>query len=307
MIKYFKRAFKITNDNIILTTPLVLFLLLSSLYFDIAQNAPRTLPSALLLLITVLFMCSAFLAGWFYMAKKAVDLDKKEFIIEEDKAKASFNLIKEFPVGIGEYFFSFVGGLILYSAMFLALSYLAYRIGIHFIGKPELSMADIKMLLNSTTLMKTSMSAKQLTNILMWTSLLFMVTMFYSYITMFWAVKIIAKVKNPLIAFFKSLSFTFKNFLSTLILFVYINILSYFVSIIMNLMAMVPPKVYLISLILYLAAMILYFYFVVYAVVLIFLYYDRETNKSEKAEDYCNCGPDCIGQEQICDSDSEDE
>lgn len=304
MIKYFKKAFKITNDNIILTTPLVLFLLLISIYFDFAQGAPKTIPSVMVLLITTLFMFSAFFAGWFFMSKKAVELDKKEFVTDEDKAKASFNLIKEFPVGIGEYFFSFIGGLILYSAMFLVLSYLAYHIGVHFIGKPELNISEIKMLLNSAALTKTTMSAKQLTNILMWTSLLFVVTMFYSYITMFWAAQVVSGTKNPLIAFVKSLSFTFKNFLSTIILFVYINILSYFVSMLMNIMAMIPPKVYFISLVTYLAAMILYFYFVVYSVVLIFLYYDKEANQ---AENYSDCGSDCIGQDCSCDSNSEDE
>lgn len=304
MIRYFKQAFKITNDNIILTTPLVLFLLLTSIYFDFAQGAPKTIPSAMLLLITTLFMFSAFFSGWFFMTKKAVKLNEKEFMTDEDKAKASFNLIKEFPVGIGEYFFSFVGGLILYSAMFIAISYLAYHIGAHFIGKPELNIAEIKTLLNATALTKTTMSAKQLTNILMWTSLLFIVTMFYSYITMFWAAQVVSGTKNPLIAFIKSLSFTFKNFLSTIILFVYINILSYLVSMLMNLMAMIPPKVYFISLITYLAAMIIYFYFVVYSVVLIFLYYDKEANK---AKNYSDCGSDCIGQDCSCDSDSEDE
>lgn len=313
MIKYFKKAFKITNDNIILTTPLVLFLLLSSIYFDMAQNAPRTLPSAVLLLTTTLLMFSAFFAGWFFMAKKAIELDKKEFIIDEDKTKASFNLIKEFPVGIGEYFFSFIGGLILYAGLFLTLSYIAYRFGIHFIGQLEVNITDLKMILNSTVMTKSTLNVKQLTNLLEWASLFFFVTMVFSYITMFWAVQIVSKTKNPLKAFFESLSFTFKNFLSTIILFVYINILSYFVSLLMNIMAMVPPTVYFLSLLMYLTAMILYFYFVVYAIVLIFLYYDGENKKkdeieqTEEAESNCDCGSDSIGQERSGDSNSEDE
>jgi hypothetical protein len=315
MIKYFVKAFKITNENIILTTPLVLFLLLSSIYFEVAQNAPRTLPSATLLLTTVLFMFSAFFSGWFFMVKKAIDLDKKEFIIDEDKSKASFSLIKELPVGIGEYFFSFIGGLILYSGLFLILAYFGYQIGLHFIGKPNIHIEELKMLLNATIMTKSTLNAKQLTNLLWWSSLFFIVTMIYSYITMFWAAQIVSGTKNPLIAFFKSLSFTFKNFLSTIILFIYIHVLSYFVSLLINLLAMIPPTIYVVSLVMYLIAMIIYFYFVVYTVVLVFLYYDGENNNCEKTEaqcsdncqNNCNCGSDSVGQEQSGDSDSKED
>ena len=67
-------------------------------------------------------MVAAFMAGWFFMTKKAIDLDKKNFDSEEDRAKASLGLIKEFTFGIGEYFFSFLGGFILYIGLFLLLS-----------------------------------------------------------------------------------------------------------------------------------------------------------------------------------------
>lgn len=290
MIKYFTKAFKITNENIILTTPLVLFLFLLSIYFGVAQNAPETLPSAILLSITTLFMLSAFFAGWFFMVKRAIDLDKLEFIADEDRARASFNLLKELPLGIGEYFSSFLGGLILYSALVILLFFISYEIGLNFIGKVNISLIEFKMALSSPTAMKSlisSLSTQQLARLNAW-NFLFLTTMaVFSFITMFWGAQIVIKTKNPLIAFFKALSFTFKNFLSAIILFIYISIINFCVSF-LNAIATLNPIVYFVSL-------LVYFYFVVYVVVLIFFYYDSEID--EKNQNNSDSRPDSYGQE----------
>lgn len=301
MIKYFKRAFKITNDNIILTTPFVLFLLLLSIYFGIVQNAPVNIFAALLLLITSLFMTSAFLAGWFFMVKKAIDLDKKEFIVEEEKAKASFGLIKELPAGIGEFFLPVTGGLILYITLIALFSVVSYKIGMHFIGSVDLSLLKIKMAMNSPAAMKSLISAlskDQLIKLEAWNLLILSTMILFSFITMFWGAHVFIKNKNPLIAFFQSLKFIFKNFLSSIVLFVYISFINFFVSIILNVLGVVNPFIYFVSI-------LIYFYFVVYVVVLVFLYYDSEA--TAKTESNCNSGADSIGQEQISDTKSSDD
>lgn len=275
MIKYFTRAFKITNENIILATPLVLSLFLLSVYLGIAKNAPETWPSIILLLITTIFMLSAFFAGWFFMVKRAIDIGREEFAADEDKARASFNLLKELPVGIGEYFFSFVGGLILYAALFLLLSFIGYEIGLHFIGKVGIGFGEFKAAISSSTAMKTlvsSLSVEQLAKLNAW-NLLFLTTMaIFSFITLFWGAHIIIKNKNPFVAFFQALNFTFKNFSSSIILFFYISIINFAISFI-NAVSTLNPIIYFMS-------MLIYFYFVVYVVVLIFLYYDSESREN---------------------------
>lgn len=321
MIKYFAKAFKITNENIILTTPLVLFLFLLSLYMGVAQNAPENLASATLLLITILFMVSAFFAGWFHMVKKAVALDKQEFIIEEDKARASFGLIKEIPVGIGEYFLPFIGALILYAVFFVLLVIIGYEIGIRLIGNAGVSLEQIRNALASPATMKgliTSLSAEQLKKLNAWNFLFLVGTGIFSFLTMFWAVEIVSRTKNPFIAFFRSIKFEFSNLLSALILFTYISVVNFSVSLI-NAFSMIHPIVYFIS-------MLVYFYFVVYVVVLVFLYYDREKDKQndkqlETQEGFiqdrdiqgdgpkgdCNNGTDSLGQDETGDKTGEDE
>ncbi len=315
MIKYFGRAFKITNENIILTTPLVLFLLLLIIYLGVAQNAPANIISAVLLLITILFMVAAFIAGWLYMVKKVIELDKKEFIIDEDKAKASFNLIKEVPIGIGEYFFSIIGALFLYTGLFLLVFYVTFQLGMHFIGNVGVDLAEIKVALGSTAAMKSlvsTLSTEQLTKLNAWNFLFMAVMGFYSFITMFWSAQIVMRTKNPFVAFFKSVKFTFKNFLSAVILFAYISIINFAVSL-LNAFSAVNQIVYFVS-------MLVYFYFVVYVVVLVFLYYDREIDRDnttkiestsdaqiEVAQGDSDSGTDSVGEEQSGDSDSKND
>jgi len=292
MLRYFRRAFKITNENIILTTPLVLFLFLLSIYLGVAQHAPANIFSAILLLITIIFMVSAFFAGWFFMVKRSIDLDKQEFIIDEDKAKASFNLIKEFPVGVGEYFLPFIGALILYTALFILLFFIGYSIGMHFIGNVGLSLTDLRTSLSSPAALKSfvsSLSTEQLKKLNAWNVIFMSFTAIYSFITMFWSAQIVMKTKNPLVAFFKSLKFTFKNFFSALVLFIYISMINFTVSLV-NTFAAINPIIYFVS-------MLLYFYFVVYVVVLVFLYYDRENNPQLKIE---NSSPN----DKLCDCES---
>lgn len=317
MIKYFSKAFKITNENIILTTPLVLFLFLLSIYLGIAQNIPENIISILLLVITTLFMLAAFFAGWLFMVRKAVELDKKELTDSEEKAKASFSLLKDIPSGIGEYFLPFIGAIILYTIFSLIVLIVAYKLGIHFIGKIDLDMLKIRMAMESPAAMKTlisSLSVQELTRLNLWNLLFLTVMAMISFSTMLWAPEIILRTKNPFIAFFKALLFTFKNLLTAIILFIYISFLNFTVSL-LNAVSTVNPILYFVS-------MLIYFYFVVYVIVLVFLYYESENKskpeyrgidvsisdefiKNNNPEGDCNIGTDGDGQEQSGDSDSE--
>lgn len=298
MIKYFQRAFKITNENIILTTPMVLFLFLLSIYMGIAKNAPTSLFSSILLLLTIVLMISAFFAGWFYMVKKAVDLDKNVLIVDEEKSKASFQLLKEIPVGIGEYFLSFIGAFILYCGLILGVMLLTYAVGIHFIGKIGLSLEQLRLAMTSSAAMKAlvkSMPMDELARLNAWNILVLIVSVVFSFITMLWPVQIIKDTKNPLIAFFKSIQSIFKNPLGAIILFVYISFVNFIVSF-LNAISTLNP-------ILYFFSMLIYFYFLVYIVVLVFLYYDREI----EAKNNSNSGSDSIGQDQTVDRDSKED
>ena len=305
MIKYFSKAFKITNDNIILTTPLLLFLILFIFYIGVVRVFSGNLLYSTLITVTAFSMLSAFFAGWFFMIKKAIELDKQKFDSEDSKAKSSFGLIKEIPRGVGEYFLPFVGGLIFYGLLVLLFMFLTYKAGLFFIGKLSLSPEDLRAALSSHAQMKafiSSLSVKELVKLNEWDFLIMTVMTFFSFMTMFWVPEIINKTKNVFLALFKSIRFIFKNFLSAIILFVYISAVNFLISLFSSLASINP--------ILHFFATLIYFYFVVYIVVLIFLYYDNESAKvkcdKSEAQDNCNCGADSVGEEPTCDSNGEE-
>lgn len=304
MIKYFRQAFKITNQNIILTTPLILFLFLLSIYLEVARNAPATLLAMILLMVTTLFMLAAFFAGWFNMVKKAIDLEKQDFLAEEEKARASFGLLKELPAGLGEYFLSFIGGIILYFILFAVLSLISYKVGAHFLGKIDLTQNELRTILNSTDarMVISSIPAAKLAKLEIWYLLFLVVMTIHYFITMFLAPEIVIRSKNPIIAFGRSVTFLFKNFLPTLGLFLYANVVSFAASLLINgimLLHFIP------NFITALVSMLIYFYFIVYVIVLVFLYYDSESGeKFETAQDNCNSGTDSLGQDGSCGQDS---
>ncbi len=304
MLKYFKQAFKITNQNIILTTPLILFLFLLSIYLEVARNAPATILAMVLLIVTTLFMLAAFFAGWFNMVKKAVDLEKQEFFAEEEKARASFGLLKELPAGLGEYFLSFIGGIILYFILFAVLSLISYKVGVHFLGKIDLTQNELRTILSSTDarMVISSIPAQKLAKLEIWYLLFLVVMTIHYFLTMFLAPEIVIRSKNPIIAFGRSVTFLFKNFLPTLGLFLYVNVVSFAASLVINgimLLHFIP------NFITALVSMLIYFYFIVYVIVLVFLYYDSENCKQiGKGEDNCNNGTDSLGQDGTCGQDS---
>lgn len=307
MIKYFRQAFKITNQNIILTTPLILFLFLLSIYLEVARNAPATILAMVLLMVTTLFMLAAFFAGWFNMVKKAIDLEKQDFLAEDERARASLGLLKELPAGLGEYFLSFIGGIILYFILFAVLSLVSYKIGAHFLGKIDLTQNELHMILSSTDakMVISSIPAAKLAKLEIWYLLFLSVMTIHYFITMFLAPEIVIRSKNPIIAFGRSVTFLFKNFLSALGLFLYVNIVSAAASLLINgimLLHFIP------NFITALVSMLIYFYFIVYVIVLVFLYYDSESGeKFEIGENNCNSGTDSLGQDGTCGQDSLDE
>ena len=107
MFKLYKEAFKTANDCIILAIPLVLFMWILSFYFAFSNAVVNEPAEIILAFITVLFMTAAFLSGWFYMVQNAIVVSRQVYVLDEDRAKATMNLFKVIPYGIGKYFLSF--------------------------------------------------------------------------------------------------------------------------------------------------------------------------------------------------------
>ena len=278
MLKLFKNAFKLTNEGIILATPLILFIWLKTIYLTFAKGVVDTLPEAFSAIITLLCMVGAFCAGWFYMVKESIELSQKEFILDTDRAKEILNLIKKIPTGIGKYFLSFVGMSLVTLVIFGLFAVCIYKLGMHFIGSIDFTAEQIKNAMVSPQDMKAfldSLSLEQLYKLGNWNLLFMAASTIMSYLLLLWVPEIIYKTQNPVAALFKSIKKLFVKFGKSIALFMYLTFLNFALSF-ANTFSLLHPIIYMLM-------MIAYFYFLVYVVVLIFSYYDKEFNKQEES------------------------
>lgn len=277
MKELFKDAAKITNYNLILTIPLIIFVKVLDLYSIYSKYTVDSVPKFILASITMLFMFGVFCAAWFYMVERAVELSKKVFVLDEDRAKATLNLFKKIPEGIGKFFLSFVGVYLIFVVIQIIASPVVYLIGKGIIGSlDETSMLNLqKMTMDPAISSNQGMAAfidkltpEQIIFFGKWSLLFMVVTSIIMYCLMLWIPEIIYKNANPLKSLFTSLVKVFKDFFTSVRIFLSLWFMG-FALLFINTFAIFNPVAYIIM-------SIVLFYFSVYLVVLIFLYYDRK-------------------------------
>ena len=277
MRELFKEAIKITNYNIILAVPLIVFIKILDLYSLYSKYNIDSTPKFLIASITVLFMFGVFCAGWFYMVEGAVKLSKKVFVLDTDRAKATMNLFKIFPEGVGKFFLSFVGVYVIFLFIQAIATPLVYILGVNIIGGLDAeSMQHLQELTINTELASNQgmpafidkLSIEQIIFFAKWSLLFMSVTSVIMYLLMLWIPEIVCCTPNPLLALWRSLVKLFKDFFTTVRLFITLWLIG-FALLFINTFAVINPIAYIIM-------SIVLFYFSVYFVVLIFLYFDRK-------------------------------
>ena len=286
MFKLYRQTFKTTNDGMILATPLILFVWILSLYIAYSKSVVDTQFEVALSAVTMLFMTSAFCSGWFYMVTKCVEFSKKQFETEEEKATEAMKLIKIFPDGIGKYFLTFIGVVVIFMTIILSMVWLMQvlttpillqisdvltKSGLNFSVSDTQNVQMLLDKISPTELMPLFRQIMRPT-----CKFLFIVTvipMIVSFLMMLWLPEVVYRDKNPLVALFTSIKKIFKKFKKSVGLFIYLTVVQVFMSFLSSLA--------LINVVVYLFLMLVYFYFVVYVTVLLFTYYDREFNTSE--------------------------
>ncbi len=271
MKKLLRETIKITNDNIILAIPLVIFMWIIGAYLSYSKLSADSPGELLLAIVTILFMLGAFLSGWFYLVKEAVRISSEIFVIEKDRTKAALELYKEFPVGIGKYFLTFIGIAVILFLIFTLTGVVIFKAGLLTIGNIDLSPLQIKQILGTPEDMKLfvdSLTETQLIKLAKWNLLFMAGSAVISYLTILWVPEVVNGSKNPALALVNSVKKVFKKPLKTLGVFLFIGVLNFLLSF-LSTFAIYNPLAYLIM-------MVVYFYFLVFIVVLIFLYYESE-------------------------------
>ena len=268
MFKVIKESFGITNNYIVIATPLILFSLISSLYliFSGHGSAIATAFSVILFLM----MLTAFLSGWFYMVMKAV---------KEPDGKNS--LLPEFMSGVGEYFLPIIGFLFntFVISMFFIIGMLI--LGKKLIGAVGIPSAEIVSALSSVETMKNfaaSLTDEQLTKINQWNILIFATMIINYFIFTFYAPAMYFKRKNPFVALWLSVKDLLSaKFFKNAALFVMIFITYMFLSALNALFGS--------NIIVHFVLTLVNFYYATYVVVLVFNYYYSNYAKIGSAVD----------------------
>lgn len=286
MYKLLKEAAKITNYNIILTIPLIIFIKVLDLYSLYSKYNVDSTPKFLVASLTVLFMFAVFCAGWFFMVYGAIKLSKKVFVLDEDRAKAALNLFKTIPEGIGRFFLSFIGVYVIFFIIQILLTPIVYLAGVKIIGTLDpASMQHLQQMTIDTSISTNDGMAAFIDNLTneqiiffgKWSLLFMAFTSLIMYVLMLWIPEIIYKTVNPLIALWQALIKLFKNFFSSVRLYAALWFMG-FVLLFAGTFAVINPLAYIIM-------NIVLFYFAVYMVVAVFLYYDKHFGEQEDAKD----------------------
>ncbi len=277
---FIQKAFDLTKDNIILAQPLIIFLVIISITLaGLAQQKNHI--AYFVFLVSNILLTTAFFSGWFFMIKEAALNTKKEFENQQKKAEASMGLLGKFFPGVGEYFLPVTFTIAVYFTVYLLLIFAAFEVGTKFLADPNLDFQKIVALSNSgpAEMQKYvySLSVAQIKTLNYWILYIFSALSVFSFLTMFWFPAIFDKNKEgkkdfilyaPFLAFNRNIVFLFKNFFPALGLLIFL----FFMNFILSLLGLF----FNLNIVLSIVGMIISFYFMTYAVVLIFLYYEEK-------------------------------
>jgi len=265
MIKCFKEAFSIAYENLICISPLILFMILLSLYLGAAKISIVNALSLCLSVLTLIIMFAIFFSGWFYMIKMAIINSRFSFI----NLQKDFELLKVFPTGVADYFLTFIY-FIFSSLIILGLIYLIdFAIAIKFIGKVGIELNPFVTLRDLTTLqyLFADLTYEQIIKLSGWTFLYVVSTIIYSLFTLMWIPYLVFRTKNV----FKALWLSIKDaFTSPKILTLLLGLT------ILNCIFAVINSYIILNPLLFFIMTIIYIFFIVHMSMLIFLYYDKK-------------------------------
>lgn len=271
MLKLFRQNFKITNDCIILVTPLIIFLSILSWYINFAFNSIDDVKKLLLGIFTLFIMFSGFFASWLYMTKKTIEMSKKVYIFDKDRAGDFARLLVALPQGLGKLFIPIIGATAIYIFIYFGIYCILNFMITKYIGYVDLSAIDIDSLnLSSKELIAfvNDLDINDMKVITAWYFSSAIAINVISFITILWIPEIVYKNRNAVKALFSAVKKCFNNFKELFILYIFMLCIIKLLSIINTLLLFIP--------ILYFFVLIITYYFIVYFVVLLFTYYEQK-------------------------------
>lgn len=285
VVSCIKKSFKTIIETPVFTSFFVIFLIVFQFLLIYATNVKNPNIS-IILSICCFSLITAFLSGWFELAKEATNPEKF-------KEKKSLPIFFE---GIGKNIIPVLVGTIVYSVILKAFLDLFYKLvvvnifgSIDFVNFENLS--KISQDAQATQAFFESLTQEQITALLGHSIGAFILLMSFTFLFMFYTPAIICNEKNnmfakPFVALKDSVFFLFRNFLNSFLIYIFLFVF----FIILEVTGMLFMNMTLVSLIM----LLFYIYFISFTVMLLFNYYEQQNNNSD--------GSDCIGENESLDT-----
>jgi hypothetical protein len=209
-------------NNMVIVQPLLFFFFILGILISPETLSGGASIAGLIMIISVIGLFCAFLAGWYSMFHKSIEYVDKFNLPPEEKAINSLGLFKEFFPGVGKYFPKIVFGMIIYGLLSIILLIIIEIIGDAVIGFPESISADhlMKALSSNEESIKflNKISPADKIKIFQWDLLGLIAIGLFSYLTMFWVQAVISNDKYPAKAYWDSIKTVFKNPIATMVI-----------------------------------------------------------------------------------------
>ena len=269
MFKIFLESFKRTNTSIILAIPLVIFILLAEIYYSSIKDLISDIPQMLLAIATIIFVLSAFMSSWFYMAKKTLKYSNKIFVFETDRGNAFKEILSSFHKGFGKLFLTFMGFILINIGIYYILHMLISFTIIKNVGIISFEGFNLQLLLNPLELHDKiiNLSSGGELALSYWLCCMGICSSIISFITMLWIPEIVYSKNNVIASLFNSIKKIIISFPKSIMLYLYIQLLLLICAIIS---VICMNNIYL-----YFLAILFYYYLFIYIVVLLYTYYEQ--------------------------------
>jgi len=259
MIKILKETFAILNKNLWL---LFLFMLISYIglvYFSVLRASADTMVQIAVGLLTLLFLVVAGVAGFFHTLRSTVDNTSDE---------QRFELLKNFPKGVSEYFLPAFGIIVIYLIITTLAFSAAMVIGKTLIGLFSFTPEDLGKAMSSVEALsefQKNISPEDLVKLSKWHLLYLVVSSILTYLLIYWLPETFYNTKNPVLSLWRAVKKVALNPLRAFQLFISLAVINVIISLIMALMMPVPFLAFLVYFV--------YFYGFLYILLLTFNFY----------------------------------
>lgn len=280
MLNAIKHAGVILRDNLVLITPVLMFLVIIMLltsHFIFAGNAVVSYSLA----VCIVLFTFAFLSGWFAMIKKAVENSKVPNLTKEQKLKNSNDLFGDFFASIPQNIFYVGIVIIIYFALLACVLFLAQKIAGHFFGDLNFIVDAFKTIStpSATKDFLNSLTTDQLFTLYAWQMTIIGALILFSFLTMYFAPAVMYCTKTPFLAVWNAFKNLFKHFFASLGIFIFLILINTVLQLFFGALNIYTGSNAVIQTITFLVLVI----FMVWATVIIFTYYD------EKNSGDCGC------------------